>query len=645
MDVIVVDGEMCESWPDPGVIAFRRADTAGDLAVNFTLAGSAKRGLDYTVPEGNIFTIPDGQREAWLSFAPLRDTAAEGNEAITLTLQPGAGYALKTSAARAATLTLANATAKPGAKEAIRFLWQAAFGPSADSYDVGIIPDNAQMLMGTGFEAWIEAQFRTVPRLHQPTLQAMKRSRQTINADAKMRAWWANAIGPGATDPLRQRVAFALSEIFVISESAEVLYRQPEGMANFYDVLVKHAFGNARELLLNVSLHPCMGIYLSHLKNRKADPATGTFPDENYAREVMQLFSIGLWMLNPDGTLMLDGQGRTIPTYDNTTITNFARVFTGLGFGGPTGEKGFWWPEEEWTYPMRVWDEYHDMEPKTLLNGVVLPARTASVPDKGTAGMADIRDAVDCLFNHPNTGPFLCRQLIQRLVTSNPSPEYVGRVAAKFGNNGKGVRGDLKAVIKAILLDVEARDPAMLSSTTFGKMKEPYLQTVGLARAFNARSASGIYNVGNLGDIHFQQPYASPSVFNFFRPGYSPAGPISDAGLVAPEFQILNAITTFSIPNYYQTLLREGFDRLGQPREADIVYPQFALENMLANDVPALMRRLDLVLAGGMLHPAQHQIVREAVEAINSSVPNWKTERIRMAVYLMSTLPESAIQR
>jgi uncharacterized protein (DUF1800 family) len=196
------------------------------------------------------------------------------------------------------------------------------------------------------------------------------------------------------------------------------------------------------------------------LKNRKADAELGTFPDENFAREIMQLFSIGLWELNQDGTPRLEG-GQMVPTYDNVAITNFARVFTGLSFGGPRGTS-FWWPPEDWNNPMRMWDEMHDLEPKTLLNGLTLPARVASsTPDKGTAGMADIDGAIDCLFNHPNMGPFLGYRLIQRLVTSNPSPAYVGRVSAAFANNGRGVRGDMKAVIKAVLMDPEARSVVM----------------------------------------------------------------------------------------------------------------------------------------------------------------------------------------
>jgi uncharacterized protein (DUF1800 family) len=647
VSVFTVDDLLCETWPDPGVVAFRRTGIVGDLEVNFTLTGTALRDVDYGVPAGTTITIPAGEREAWLTRTPVNDTLTETTETISVTLLPGAGYAIPTLAAKqTAKLTIANGSlTKPGAKEAIRFLNQAAFGPSSDSLaDVDIIPQNVHYLMANGFDAWIDGQFKTAVGLHQPTLDAMKRTRQDVYADAKTRAWWQRAIGPAAIDPLRQRVGFALSQIFVISDRVDSLSVQPIGMANYYDMLLTNAFGNARTLLLNVARHPCMGEYLSHLKNRKADPVAGTFPDENFAREIMQLFSIGLWELNADGTRRLDLSGQPIPTYDNSTITSFARVFTGLSFGGST-RTNFYYPPENYTSPMRMWDEFHDMEPKTLLNGVVLPARTASNPDRGTAGMLDVQGAVDCLFHHPNIGPFLGRQLIQRLITSNPSPEYVGRVAAKFANNGSGVRGDMRAVIKAILLDAEARSYSQLGSLSYGKLKEPYLRTVALARAFDARSASGIYELHYLDEIHAQQPQSNPSVFNFYRPSFSPAGPISDAGLVAPEFQILQAITSVSIPNYYANAIRNGFNRWGHSNPKYIVRAQLAPEKLLYNDVPALMRRLDLVLTGGTLDPIQHQNIREAVEAIDSTFWDWQNERLYLAIYLISTLPECAIQR
>ena len=652
--LIVIDAEVQEGWPDNGVVALRRTGTVGPLDVNFTLTGTALVGVDYgATPSGTSITIPDREREVWLEFSPLSDVLKEAKETIVMTLAPGAGYTVPTLVAdKVATLTLADAAGLPGVKEACRFLTQSAFGPDADSSaDSDIVPQNVATVMRLGFSKWIDDQFKKPVGRHQPYLDYLVRKRVNVYADAKMQSWWRRVLGvstlyPGApaqsADPLRQRVGFALSEIFVISDGLDELANEPRGMLNYYDMLLKHSFGNFRALLYDVATHPCMGAYLSHLKNRKGDPVAGTFPDENFAREVMQLFSIGLWELNPDGTQRLDVEGKPIPTYDNDDITNFARVFTGLSFGGKRAND-FWWPPADYLVPMKMWDEHHDVEPKTLLNGVTLPARTASVPDKGTAGLLDLNAGIDCLFNHPNTGPFICKQLIQRFVTSNPSPAYVERVAAKFANNGSNVRGDMKAVIKAILLDDEARSPLKLSDADFGKMKEPYLRTVNLARAFNARSSSGAYRMAYLGDIHFQQPLSSPSVFNFFRPGYSPAGAVGDAGMVAPEFQILNAISSISMPNYYYWVVRQGFNRWGEANAANAVMPQLKIEMSLYNNVPALLRRLDLVLTGGTLSPVQHQIIREAVEAINDTMWDWKRERVYLAIYLIAAAPEAAI--
>ena len=299
---------------------------------------------------------------------------------------------------------------------------------------------------------------------------------------------------------------------------------------------------------------------------------------------------------------------------------------------------------------MIMWDEFHDVEVKHLFHAgsnVTLPASTATDPDLGTAGMAELNAAIDILFNHPNVGPFIGKQLIQRFVTSNPSPAYVGRVAAKFANNGSGVRGDMAAVIRAILLDTEARDPAMLASANFGKIREPYLRTVNLARAFNAAAKAGTYQLSYLDQVLAQQPLSAPSVFNFFRPGYSPPGDISDAGLVAPEFQILNAITSLSTSNYYFGVIRNDFARYGESNTKNQVKANVAQEMALYRDVPALMRRLDLVLTAGTMPPEQHQIIREAVEDLNAENGSyqWQLERIYTAIYLISTSPEFAVLR
>ena len=429
-------------------------------------------------------------------------------------------------------------------------------------------------------------------------------------------------------------------------------------MANYYDLFEQQAFGNYRDLLRAVALHPAMGIYLSHLGNQKANPAANVFPDENFAREIMQLFSIGLWVLNPDGTRQLDGLGQPVATYNNGDITELARVFTGLSFGN---NATFTTYPRDYTQPMKGFDAYHDLAAKTLLGGLVLPARTASAGNTGTATMADVTAAVDNLFNHQNVGPFVALRLIQRLVASNPSAAYVGRVAAAFANNGAGVRGDMKAVVKAILLDAEARDPAMMSQPGWGKLREPFLRCVNFARAFNASSTSGHYVLDQFALAHLQDPMNAPSVFNFFLPTHSPSGPVTQAGLVAPEFQIVNASTAISGANYFWDHTLTDLHYWGTANPAYAVRPNLAPElayivpsanvnddvppGNLALDPDPLLRRLDLALTGGTLSPRQFQIIREAMLRIGTSTWQWHRERLRMAIYLIVTSPDFNVLR
>lgn len=638
VSAILIDGGLYQNWPDRAVVGFHRENSAGALTVNFSIGGTAIAGTDYTVTPGTTITIPDGDREAWLEFAPTTQPILKA-KTLVVTLQPGAGYTVSTvKTEQAVTIAVAKSSPLPCPDAAVRFLHQAGFGANADLRNVTEVTTK-------GYDKWITDQFKRPVGLQQPYIEALKRARRgQLYADAKVLSWWRQAMSTsGAADPLRQRVGFALSEIMVISDRLDTLANQPVGMMNYYDMLLKNAFGNYRTLLFNVAMHPCMGVYLNHLGNEKGDPEDGTFADENFAREVMQLFSIGLWELNNDGSQKLDANQQPIPTYDNTTIANMAKVMTGFGFSGKKADN-FYWSPENYTAPMKIWDEFHDLTPKTLLNGVSLPARTASDPDTGAAGLADLNAAIDMLFNHPSCPPFICKQLIQKLVTSNPTPAYISRVTAKFIDNGSGVRGDLKAVIRAILLDPEARDPQVIAQSTSGKLKEPYLRTAGLARAFNAKAPNGVWDLKYLGEIHFQQPLSSPSVFNFFKPGYSPAGPVSDAGMVGPEFQILNAVTATSLPNYYLWALSHGFNRWGG-NAREVVKPNFTTELKLVNDVPALLRRLDLLLTGGTLPNEQHQVIREAVEAIHEDMWEWKLQRVRMAIYLISTSPEFGILR
>ncbi|HMP76854.1 MAG TPA: DUF1800 family protein [Kiritimatiellia bacterium] len=653
--VAVLDGAISERWPDPGVFAIRRAGGLKPLVVHFTLGGSATRDIDYTMPPGNQIAIPPGVREVWVEVMPVADDDhGETDETISLTVTGGSGYVVGANSNGVILLANETPTSPPSPKAAARFLVQAAFGPDQDSTnDVDQLPENVEDVMAMGFEAWIDDQFTRPIGFLQPFTEYAMTSIPEFYTDPKQAAWWNRAMGvpaltptnaPQLPDPLRQRVGFALSQILVIGDRPETLAVQPAGMANYYDMLLTHAFGNYRDLLMDVTLHPCMGFYLSHLQNRKPDPASNIHPDENYAREIKQLFAIGLWELNQDGTRRLGTNGLPIPSYDNSHITEFARVFTGLSYG-PSNAPAFLTGQANFTVPMKMWDDYHDCDPKTLLNDEALPARTPNAPFPGAAGLADLDAAIDNLFWHTNVAPFIGRQLIQRLVTSNPSTGYVARVSAAFNDNGSGVRGDMKAVIKAILLDDEARNPAFMSDPAFGKMREPFLRVVNLARAFNAAADAGYYALDDFNIDHYQQPMNSPSVFNFYLPGYIPPGALNEAGLVGPEFQILNAGSSISAPNYYLGAVRNGLHRWGTSFPDRSVRLNLTQEIAMAGDVDALIRRMDLALMYGTLSPREFQVIREAVQRIHTGLWQWDQERVYLAIYLMITSPECAVAR
>ena len=669
------DDTCAEGWPDPAVLVLRRNGGLRPLTVNFSLGGSATAGVDYVSSEaGAAVAFAAGQREVFVEISPTADgDGGESTESVVLTALAGPGYSV--GGASSASVSIRNQTeGLPSAKEAARFLIQAGFGPDQDSAgDADQIPENVEEVMAMGIEGWIDDQMaRPIGRLmpmmewqfEQPT--SGPNDAQIYN-DRKLNAWWGRAMGlpklrPDATeeqlpDPLRQRVAFALSQIFVIGDRMERLAVEPRGMVHFYDKLLENSFGNFETLLKDVSLHPCMGNYLSHLANRKANPVTHTFPDENYAREIMQLFSIGLWMLNPDGTRMLGEDGQPIATYSNANITEFARVFTGLSYGALyTGQPvTFGAYDGDFTVPMKGWDAEHDLGPKTLLLGATTPARTASPGNTGTATMADVDAAVSNLFHHPNVGPFIGKLLIQRLVTSNPSPAYVGRVAGAFN---AAPRGDLGRTVKAILMDPEARDAAMIADPTFGKLREPFLKVVNVARAFNASSEAGWYYLDAFDLDHVQEPFNSPSVFNFFLPTYTPPGALAQAGLVAPEMQIINASSGTTAPNYFWNSITGGLHRWGvgiAERNTTLNLEQEMLMNIPLEgigdpdpeveplDPDPLIRRLDLALTGGTLEPESFQVIREALLRVDSGW-EWPENRLKLAIYLIVCSPEFAVQ-
>lgn len=532
---------------------------------------------------------------------------------------------------------------------ASRFLSHATLGA-----DIRLIREVEQ----TGAAPWIEQQFQAPIGLHLPVVQFYFMNaggfEQTVISPTlyPRLAWWQQAMaGP---DPVRQRIALALSEIFVISERFDRLFRSPDGRASYYDVLLRNAFGNYRDLLMDVTRHPAMGMYLSHLNNRKSDPAIGRFPDENYAREVMQLFSIGLFELNVDGSRKLDAEGRPIPTYDNDDITEFAKIFTGLGPDGPDDAFG---REVNFdaTAPMRMYDEWHEPGEKKLLSGAIVPA--------GQTGLQDLEDAVTILFEHPNVGPFFGRFLIQRLVTSNPSPEYIARVASKFNDNGSGVRGDMQAVIRAILLDLEASGEN--AGPHYGRLQEPFVRYVALCRMFRASSESGLFlNSGFYADFYLDQHAgASPSVFNFFLPDYRPSGPIGDAGLVAPEFQITTDSTLIGMANLVTGVTLPGTPMTSPLGEQllecargeatcdhipewllddtgrNVVRLDLSEEEKVGDDINALLDHLDIVMTYGTLSDSTREALVPFLTAA-PSVPHW---RARLAISLLMMSPDYVV--
>jgi uncharacterized protein (DUF1800 family) len=439
-----------------------------------------------------------------------------------------------------------------------------------------------------------------------------------------------------APDHLRMRFALALSEFFVVSISGLPTQWPQFAMAAYWDMLCRNAFGNFRTLLDAVTKSPAMGIYLSTRSNRKEDPVTGRAPDENYAREVMQLFTIGLWELNLDGTLKTNGSGQPIETYTQDTITNLARVFTGWDLDTTSSAST---ATTQFRLPMQFIASRHSTLESTFL-GTTIPA--------GTDGVAALKTALDTLFNHPNVGPFFGRQMIQRLVTSNPSPAYVTRVATAFNNNGKGVRGDLKAVIRAILLDPEARGEEYIGLPNGGKLREPMLRFVQWARTFKASSLAGTWKIPDLSDPASrlaQSPLRSPSVFNYFRPGYTPPHTaLASANLVAPEFQITNEPTVAGYINFMQSVISNGLVYNSATSANDITAP-YTAELALANDPVALVKHLNLHLAANQLSAATETAISTAVASISTGNSSGALNRVRAAILLVMACPEYLVQK
>lgn len=555
---------------------------------------------------------------------------------------------------------------KPATRqEAARFLTQATFGPT----DKAIT-----RLMAIGYKAWLDEQF-TLPMStvsHQSYWQtrngAIKAANPARGAGGAevMHSFWNQALT--GNDQLRQRVAFALSEIFVVSLMDNCgSDGNAVGIAAYLDMLGKQSFGTYRSLIEKVALNPIMGCYLSHIRNQKEDLASGRVPDENFARELLQLFSIGLYQLNQDGSLKLDANGQPIETYNESDISGLAKVFTGWSWQCPDmtehcfmagrRQSDMYESPDRYTGALKAYPLYHSTSEKRFLN-VVIPRQSTPNPQ------ASLTTALDTLAAHQNLAPFLSKQLIQRMVTSNPSPAYINRVSMAFRASG----GDMKAMISAVLLDHEARDwaPGNAQSTTFGKIKEPILRLSNVIRAMGAQSATGSYLIGIMGDPGFsigQFPLYSPSVFNFFRPGYvAPGSSSGAASMVAPELQLVNETTVAGYAGVMRRLMTDGIGNYGYDGttgKSDVQLTfnsdtQFPLRASATNDLPGMVEVLNQWLLYGTMSSDLRAAIIEAVTAVDlrrgssptaTQINDTQLARLRAAVLLIAVSPEFQIQK
>ncbi len=515
--------------------------------------------------------------------------------------------------------------------EAARFLLQAQF--SVSDADIS-------SLKTMGHKAWLDSQYNTA---QSQTGTAWLNSRNINVVDSTSTYfnpvfgdWMAWRMLMTGGDQLRKRLTLALSEMMVASLSPIDGYWPSYLIAGYWDMLSTNVFGNFRTLLEEVTLNPAMGFFLNTKGNQKENSA-GRQPDENYAREVMQLFTIGLYQLNSDGSVKTGSDGKPLETYGQSDITNLARVFTGYDwdYTGVTYTmfNGNNVPTTEFTRTrMQFIASRHSTLAATFL-GVTIPANT----DGATA----LKTALDTLYNHPNTGPFFARQMIQRLVTSNPSAAYIGRVAAVFADNGAGVRGDLKAVWTAILTDTEAL--SLSTGSTTGKLREPIIRVAQWARTFNAASTTGKWEIYDTTSSDWglgQSPLRAPSVFNFFRPGYVPPNTaLATSGLTAPEFQIHNETTTASYVNAMTNVIQFGYND---------IKPDYTSLLPIAADASALVAWLNLHLTANQLSAATVSAIETTLNAnaLNASSSDAaKKNRIWAAILLVMAAPEYMIQK
>ena len=495
------------------------------------------------------------------------------------------------------------------ANVADRFLQQTTFGPT---------PQLVSQVQYSGLQGFLTQQYGLPVTPYPSPAQA-----ETDLGPLQQRFFVQSLTAP---DQLRQRVAFALSQIFVIG-GAKI--GDPTAYTNYLQLLETDSFTNYRQIMNDVTLSPAMGHWLDMVNNGKPNTAQGDHANENYAREFMQLFTIGVSQLNPDGSYQLDSNGNQIPAYTQDTVEAFARAYTGWTYPLTPGMTQQTYNPAYWTGPMVAVDSNHDTDPKQLLTypgvtgGGLLPA--------GQTATQDLKGALDNVFNHPNVGPFVCRELIQHLVTSNPSPAYIQRVASVFNDNGSGVRGDMKAVITAILMDAEARrgdDPATAVGTD-GHLQEPILFIAGLMRTFNATSDGSnlSYYASDMG----QNPLFSPSVFNFYSPSYVIPGTTS----FGPEFQLLTTATSLNRVNWVNTFV---FGSMGSGNKLD--FSSYATQ---AANPGALVDTLN----GLLMHGAMSSDMKSSIVTAMQSVPAGNKQLMQeaqIAIYLVASSSQYQVQ-
>ena len=594
----------------------------------------------------SVHTSPEKFTTALAASALL--SACGGGGGSGTTAPSGTGPATPSAPAGA------SFTAATTDEEAARFLLQAQF--SASDAEIAAVRNKS-------YATWLAEQFAAPPStsgfdwLNQHGYGTINSSTNFYdNSYPGDYMLWNQLMT--SSDAVRKRMALALSEFFVVSLSGLDFAWRSHAIASWWDMLNAQVTGNFRNLLQDVTLHPAMGYYLNTKGNLKENVATGRAPDENYAREVMQLFTVGVHQLNNDGTEKRDANGNKLETYTQSDITNLARVFTGWDFDQtqnvntlePVNRRNI--PNTVYTrIPMRLTANNHSTLAASFL-GATVPANTD--------GVEALRIAMDTLFNHPNVGPFFGKQMIQRLVTSNPSPAYVNRVANAFNNNGAGVRGDLKAVFAAVLLDDEARSPGGLTQSGYGKLREPIVRMVQWGRTFGIRSARDSWKIGDLSNPATQlgqSPQRSPSVFNFFRPGYvPPSTALSASASPAPEFQIVNESSVGGYLNYMQGVIRNGIfvNAPDLPQSASNstngydITAAYTAELALVLDTTALVKRLGLLLCAGQLSAATQALIVAALNATPvtaASTDTVKLNRVAAAVLLVMASSEYLIQK